>query len=168
MEERKMERIKLVKLTPTEFKPYGYVISSTKGKPLAKNRELTYWSKVSLLKMGKTVSTGVLLAHKREAVVKSLERHEKTPEVLVALQGDSIVCLGKPGAGPRKIRGVKAFYVRQGQAICMHPGTWHCMPFPVNVRKCKFLVLFATDTEMSDLETRDISEEMKVADTFRA
>jgi ureidoglycolate hydrolase len=150
------------------FKPYGYVISATKGKPLARNMELTYWSKVSFLKMGKIVSAGVLFVHERGAVVRSLERHRKTPEVLVALEGDSLVCFGKPSSSHGKIQGIKAFYVRQGQAICMHTGTWHWAPFPVNAKKCKFLVLFATDTETSDLEIRDLPEEVRIVNAFLA
>lgn len=128
---------------------------------------MTYWSKVSLPKMGKTLSTGVLFGHERQAVVRSLERHKKTSEALVALEGDSIVCFGKPCSSHKRIRGIKAFYVRQGQAICMHTGTWHWAPFPINVKKCKFLVLFATDTETSDLEIRDLPEEVGIADTSR-
>lgn len=48
----------------------------------------------------------------------------------------------------------------------MHTGTWHWAAFPINVKKCKFLVLFATDTETSDLEIRDLPEEVGIADTF--
>ena len=163
-----MKRVKPAKLTSTSFKPYGYVISATKGKPLANNSELTYWTKVSLLKMGETVSTGVLFGHEREAVVRSLERHKKTPEVLVALEGDSVVCFAKPSSSHGRIRGIRAFYVRQGGAICMHTGTWHWAAFPVNVKKCKFLVLFAADTETSDLEIRNLPEEIGIAGTLRA
>jgi hypothetical protein len=46
------------------------------------------------------------------------------------------------------------------------PGHW--APLPVNAKKCKFLVLFATDTETSDLEIRDLPEEVRIANVFRA
>ena len=128
---------------------------------------MTYWSKVSLLKMGKTLSTGVLFGHERQAVVRSLERHKKTSEVLVALEGDSVVCFGKPASSPKKIRGIKAFYVRQGQAICIHTGTWHWAAFPINVKECKFLVLFAIDTETSDLEIGNLPKEIGITHVSR-
>jgi hypothetical protein len=118
-----MRRVKPVKLTPASFRAYGHVISTRRGRPLAKNTEIIYWGKVSLLEMGKTVSTGVLFGHERKAIVKSLERHTSTPEVLVALEGDSAICFGKPSLGDGQIQGIKAFYIAQGEAIAMHPGT---------------------------------------------
>lgn len=157
-----MRTIKAGKLTPAGFRAYGYVISTARGKPLFDNSELTCWSKVSLLEVGKTASTSVLFCHRRQPVVKKLERHARTPEVLVGLEGDSVVCVGKPSPGRGAIRGIRAFYLRQGDAIAMHAGTWHYPPFPVKAKQCKLLVLFASGTEASDLEYMDLPEEVRI------
>ena len=131
--------------------------------PMANDSEITYWGKVSQLKMGDVVSTGVLYTHKREPVIKCLERHVNTPEVLVALEGDSVICFGKPSReGQVGIDGLQAFYIKQGDAFAMHAGTWHWAAVPVKGELSKFLVLFALGTEANDLEVRDLAENLKI------
>jgi mannose-6-phosphate isomerase-like protein (cupin superfamily) len=110
------------------------------------------------------VSTEILLSHQRKPILKKLQRHRRTPEILVALQGDSVICVAEPSSGAR-IRSVKTFLVKEGDAIAMRAGTWHWLPFPTKVEECKFLVMFASDTESSDLETRDLPENLKI--TYR-
>jgi ureidoglycolate hydrolase len=157
-----MRTIKASKLTPAGFRPYGHVISTATGNPSSVNNELTCWSKVSLLQVGKTASTTLLFCHRRRPVVKKLERHVHSPEVLVPLDGDSVICVGKPSSGRDAIRGIRAFYLRQGEAIAMHAGTWHYLPFPVKAKQCKLLVLFSSRTEESDLKFRDLPEEVRI------
>jgi ureidoglycolate hydrolase len=158
-----MRTIKASKLTPAGFRPYGYVVSTAKGKAFLDNNEVTCWSKVSLLKVGKTASTTLLFCHKRQPIVRKLERHVRSPEVLVGLDGDSVICVAKPSSGRGAIRGIRAFYLRQGDAIAMHAGTWHYAPFPVKAKQSKLLVLFASTTEASDLKFRDLPQEVRIA-----
>lgn len=157
-----MRTIKASKLTPAGFRPYGYVISTAKGKPFLDNDEVTCWSKVSLLEVGKTASTTLLFCHRRLPVVKKFERHMRSPEVLVGLDGDSVICVGKPSTGRGAIQGIRAFYLRQGDAIAMHAGTWHWPPFPVKAKQCKLLVLFSSRTEASDLKFRELPQEVRI------
>jgi ureidoglycolate hydrolase len=157
-----MRTIKARKLTPAGFRPYGYVVSTAKGKAFLDNNEVTCWSKVSLLQLGKTASTTLLFCHKREPVVRKLERHVHSPEVLVGLDGDSVICVGKPSSGRGAIRGMRAFYLMQGDAIAMHAGTWHYAPFPVRAAQSKLLVLFSSRTEESDLKFRELPQEVRI------
>lgn len=102
-----------MELNRENFKDYGFVISSGAGAPMAENTELTFWGKISEFNMGETLSSGILIGHEREPVIKSLERHVKTPEMLVALEGDSVICFARPlEEGKEKIEGVKAFFSR--------------------------------------------------------
>lgn len=158
-----MKELTAVELTKENFKDYGYVISSNNGNPMGDNDEFLYWGKVSELNMSCAASTGILIARKRENFIRKLERHVSTPEILVALKGDSIICLAKPALdGDDKIEGIKAFYIKQGDAFAMLSGTWHWIPIPVNSDKSKFLVLFASGTEDNDLEIMDLEEEVKI------
>ena len=157
-----MKEIKAMELTAENFRDYGCLLSSSSAQPLAQNSELTYWGKVCELKMGDVASTGILYGHDREPVIKSLERHVSTPEVLVALEGDSIILFGKPAPDIGNIDDLKAFYIKQGDAFAMHPGTWHWVGIPVGGKSSKFLVVFASGTEANDLEVRDLQEEIKI------
>ncbi len=158
-----MERLPVLELTPESFLGYGSVLSVGPGTPMANSEEITYWGKVAELEMGARVSTGYMFCKPRKGVLKQLERHLRTPEILVALRGDSLVCLARPSApGSRNIDGLQAFHVRQGQAFAMAPGTWHWAAFPLRRAEAVFLVAFASGTEGADLEFTDLDSPRSV------
>ena len=158
-----MEKLTAVELTPESFRGYGSVLSVGPGAPMADSEEITYWGKVAELEMGAHVSTGYLACKPRSGVLKQLERHLRTPEILVALHGDSLVCMARPSApGSKGISGLQAFHVRQGQAFVMSPGTWHWAGFPTGKTEAVFLVVFASGTEGEDLEFTDLESPREV------
>jgi ureidoglycolate hydrolase len=158
-----MKELKPIELTSESFKDYGTVLSQMQSAPIADNVEFKYWEKISHLSMGMVASTGVLIGKKRDTILKCLERHITTPEVLVALEGDSIICVGKPTeTGGHIIDDIKAFNIKQGDAFAMHAGTWHWIPYPTKDEQCKLLVIFSVDTEKNDLEVKNLIEEIKV------
>ena len=96
-------------------------------------------------------------------VVKCFERHINTIEVMVALEGDSIICVGKQSAcEEEEIERVQAFYIKQGEGFVMNEGIWHWAPYPVNSMESKFLIMFKLGTEDNDLEVKHLSNEIKV------
>jgi len=152
-----MKKLTVVDLAPESFRGYGSVLSVSPGIPMADSEEITYWGKVAEVEMGPRVSTGYLACKPRAGVLKQLERHLRTPEILVALHGDSLVCLARPSApGSKAIDGLQAFRVRRGQAFAMAPGTWHWAGFPTAKTEAVFLVVFAAGTEGTDLEFTDL------------
>jgi ureidoglycolate hydrolase len=154
-----MDKLSVVDLTPEGFCGYGDVLSVGPGAPMGSSEEFTYWGKVAELEMGPRVSTGYLCCKPRAGVLKRLERHLRTPEILVALRGDSLVCMARPSApGSKVIEGLQAFHVRQGQAFAMAPGTWHWAAFPVGQTEAVFLVVFVSGTEGADLEFTDLDD----------
>jgi ureidoglycolate hydrolase len=158
-----MKKLIPIEMTSESFKEYGHIISNKQGVPMADNQEFSYWSKVSELSMSNAVSTGVLYGNKREPVIKSFERHNNTPEVLVALEGDSVMCFAKPSLiNDNTIDGIQAFYIKERVAFAMYPGTWHWIPIPLSDIPSKFLVLFASGTEAEDLEIKDLDEQVMI------
>jgi ureidoglycolate hydrolase len=152
-----MEKLTVVEMTPQSFRGYGEVLSVGPGTPMGSSQEFTYWGKVAELQMGSVVSTGYLSCKPRAGVLRQLERHLRTPEILVALRGDSLVCMARPSApGSKGIDGLQAFHVRQGQAFAMGLGTWHWAAFPIGKTEAVFLVVFASGTEGADLEFTDL------------
>jgi ureidoglycolate hydrolase len=152
-----MEKMTVVELTPESFRGYGDVLSVGPGTPMGSSEEFTYWGKVAELEMGPRVSTGYLACNPRAGVLKRLERHLRTPEILVALRGDSLVCMARPSdPGSKCIDGLQAFRVRQGQAFAMAARTWHWAAFPIGKTEAVFLVVFASGTEGADLEFVDL------------
>jgi ureidoglycolate hydrolase len=148
-------------LASKEFADFGQYLSHSNTPAAADNPEYSYWGRVAGMTFGEKASSGILLCHKRELVVKSFERHERTPEVLVALDGgDSLLCLAKPASRPTDVRW---FEVHQGDAFALHSGTWHWIPFPTEARESRFLVIFAWGTEEGDLHYSDLPLPLRFA-----
>ena len=158
-----MSELVPIELNTESFKDYGYVMSKSQLNPNADTDEFKYWSKVSEFKLKGAVSTGILCPSKREMVVKCVERHVNTVEILVALEGDSIICVGKQSnCDDEEIKDIQAFHIKQGDAFVMNEGIWHWVPYPVNTMECKFLVMFASGTEDNDCEIKQLSNEIKI------
>lgn len=156
-------KIKAQALTQDSFDKYGAIISNSAAAPMADNTEITYWGKVSVLQMGEAASTGIMLAHHRQPIVTQMERHVKTPEILAAVEGDSVVCLAPPSYPGKEITDIKAFIIRQGDAVALHAGTWHWAGYPMQKKSAKFIVVFANGTEAEDLEIIDAPETIEIA-----
>jgi ureidoglycolate hydrolase len=158
-----MTALKVLPLTSADFAEYGKVLNTVKGDPMGQSAEFNYWGKLSKLHLGGRISSGHLVALQRPPVVRKLECHAMTPEILVALEGDSAVCLAKPGISPNDAPGgIQGFRLRRGDAIALHPGTWHWIPVPIGCAKAAFLVLFAEGTEDDDMAFCDLETEIEL------
>jgi ureidoglycolate hydrolase len=155
-------KIKVDVLSAKKFQPYGDVLSETKDQPMADDDVITYYGQISKIAFGKLVSTGFLLGHKRALVTNKLERHAKTPEVLVALENDAIILAALSEPDGDSVKDISAFYVKQGQAVVLNKRTWHWTPFPTTAETCKFLVMFNDQTEFEDLTIKDLEEVIEI------
>lgn len=156
-----MKSLNPVDLTSSNLAGYGHILSETTVEPMADNSEFTYWGKVNVLDFPAPLSTGLLVCKSRESVVSQLERHTRTPEVLTALSGDSVIVLAGKGEEGPDFSSLKAFRVLEGQSFVMESGTWHWIPYPKD-NEAKFLVLFAEKTEDEDLEVIDLRSPVSV------
>lgn len=152
-----MRIISIDKINSAEFRNYGMLISKPVGKPLADETEFAYWGKIAVQYVGKQVSFGHLVCNRRVPVLSRMERHVSTPEVMVSLSGNSILCLasvdGVPGSRENEIIGFK---IKEGDAVILPDGAWHWVPYPVDADKSTFLIMFAEGTEENDLEVIEL------------
>ena len=109
------------------------------------------------------LSSGVLDCAPRPKEVRRMERHLRTREILVALEGEAIVCVAPPQEGlGGGLAGVKALRVRCGQGFIMETKVWHWIPFPVGEAHARFLVVFRSGTGKDDLYFHDFSSAIPV------
>ena len=156
--------IKPKPLEASEFKKYGSILTGYSGRPMADDDVITYWGEVAEIDVKQPISAGVLLGHKRPMSTDKLERHNETPEILTALDGDAIILVA---AGQNdEVKDIAAFHVRQGEAVALDPGIWHWTPFPKNKEQCRFLVLFYSGTEVNDLIIKDLEEKIEIDASF--
>ena len=99
----------------------------------------------------------------RPMQVSRMERHVRTPEILVAIEGDSVICLAppqEPVAG--KLTDMRAVRVKAGQVFILETGAWHWIPFPVAARPARFLVIFKQKTGENDLQFGALAETVSI------
>lgn len=145
------------------FALFGQLLNKPSGKPLADTAEMTYWGGIARFEFPEELSSGFLTSRHTSSKVEQLERHQKTGEILVALNSDAVICMATPGSRVETGEAeLGAFLVRRGDAIKMHPGTWHWLPIPVGTDEARFLVLFADRTESEDLEVVELPEPVTV------
>lgn len=148
-----------VTLNKKDFQPFGQLVEMQPGvKPNVANATITYWSGLAKTRFHEQMEFGIFSVKAREREVAEMERHNRSPELLVSLEGDSILVLA-PRSSPRTSRAhpeplqAKAFVIKQGQAVILAKGTWHALPFPLS-HKSKFLVGFRDGTAEKDLVVR--------------
>jgi len=153
-----MTKLKINELNEQTFARYGKVISMTSKSPSGDNDEFTFWDKVSIFGTSGDISTGILVAKKRDFCGDRLEKHLNTPEMVVALEGDSIVVVGTSSDYTKDdILEIEAFKLLKGEAILIDKGIWHWAPLPLT-GDIKFLISFVNDTPANDVLIKELEE----------
>lgn len=155
-------RMKPIKLTEDSIKEYGQLLSANSKDYICDESDFRYKADVGTFYIEGNISTGILIGKKRELILEKFERHLKTPEVLVALENDAILALAKPCEKADDIKDITLLYMNQGDAICLHRGTWHWVPFPADTEECKMLVMFRENTGAEDGGVIELSSPVKL------
>lgn len=148
-----------VPLSKKDFQPFGQLIEVQAGvRPTVTNATLHYWSGLAKARIHEQMEFGIFTVQAREREVAELERHIRSPELLVGLEGESILVVA-PQSPPKTGRAhpdplqVKAFIMKRGQAVILAKGVWHALPFPLS-KESKFLAGFRDGTAQKDLAIR--------------
>lgn len=137
--------IKVKKVTKDNFVKYGQLIKEPAAKDWT-SPSVDYWSNLGMIDFDETeVEVNLGIAKNRSQEFSELERHNKSPEILIPL-GDEIIVPVAIGEDASK---KEAFLVSKGETLIFKKGIWHSTPFPVG-KKCKFLVLYKKDTIPQD------------------
>jgi ureidoglycolate lyase len=131
-------------LAEPAFKPFGQIIEvPADAPPTSESAVVRYWGGLAKARFHEEIEFGVLKIRMRDRVVAELERHRRSPEFLVALDGDFFLpvapySVSKGGNALPDAARVKVFHVRPGQAVLLHRGVWHAQPFP-RAGECLFI-----------------------------
>lgn len=165
--------IPVKKLTDKLFKPFGKIIQKPIGlKPTISNEMIELYDLDKLVGATFDVKGPIGIGYfetPRRSLAPLLERHVKTPELLIPLEGCSILPiapaspLDDPEAVPDPNR-VLGFFMSGEEAVFIHPGVWHFIPNAVT-RVASFVVVFRSATAETDLDVKDLKSELGV--TFR-
>jgi ureidoglycolate lyase len=147
-------------LTPEAFAPFGRMIAMPDRPTEAPGRlDLDVWFHVSDLMglEGQQPSITFLTVKRHAAPVTQIERHCRTAEFFIPLEGQSVMLVAPasnpddPDAVPDE-SGLRAFLLDGSAAVALPRGGWHWAPYPVGDR-ATFLLIFDRDI-LNDIQIR--------------
>ncbi len=146
-------------LTTKAFGPFGQIVAvPEKSPPTVENAIWKYWGGLAKTRIHKGIEFGMFKAKARLHEIAEMERHRWSPELLVSIDSDFYLAVApyvRPKAGRARpdAAKVKVFIVKRGQAVLLHKGAWHTLPFPI-AGEGLFLVAFRDGTRKKDLTLR--------------
>jgi ureidoglycolate hydrolase len=160
--------VKAKKLTASSFSQFGKVADAHTVLPLIETENLKFWTTIATYTVDGETEIALCYVKKSVDFVGLLERHVKTPEILVPIKGDFILPVAPAGnlLDQKEIPealGVEAFLVRSNQAVVMEKGVWHTAPIPIG-KETVFFVIFKRETTKQDAVFRKLrnNETVKV------
>jgi len=152
-----------MRLTEENLKGFGRLISSGAIAANIDEPEFAFSADIAQFTIQGKTTTGILTGKKRPLALEKFERHLRTPEILVALENDSLIAMAKPSETVPEPQHIHLFHVKQGEAFLIVPGTWHWVPFPVDAETCRLLVLFRENTGSEDGGVIEFAEKVHLS-----
>jgi ureidoglycolate hydrolase len=151
--------VKAVELSDEALRGIGRVLTPRERQAVDAGAEFHYAQTNGSLGLEAPLSSGSLECAPRPQRLSRMERHLKTPELLVALDGDATVCVAPPQeAAEGTLQGITAVKMRAGEVMILERGAWHWIPYPHGRRTVRFLVVFRASTGQDDLHFCDLVE----------
>ena len=162
-----LKRVEVQPLTKETFKPYGYFLAKRKENPEVVSEQFTMWVHEGRLEVDGEFFVGVSDLLKRPLRFASMERHLKSMELLLPLNGSMLLAmaphqsLDDPDEEP-KVDQVEVFEVKAGQAVIFNKGPWHWTPFPMDDVVTILVALRDGTLEEGDVIIKPLPEETVV------
>lgn len=154
--------IALKKINKENFSDYGTYIDESEITPTYSDSAFDWWNALGILDIEGKTSLGVVRPnYNPEFSEQVFEQHNHTPEVLVPIDDDVIVLVGKKTAfdhGMPAKEDFEAFLVPKGMAVSLNPGIWHHAPMTLS-GSVKTLVLFKEGTSFKDTIVKELKEQ---------
>jgi ureidoglycolate hydrolase len=131
-----MKIIKAVPITSENWAPYGYLANiSDPGNAYGMgDSPATFHRDMVLAPIASTapIAFGSLKVGKRPMVIKDVEYHSETVEIMMPMDDDMVMYAGPANDGTVDLSDLKAFIIPAGTLVVFHTGAWHGAPYPLN------------------------------------
>jgi ureidoglycolate hydrolase len=155
--------IRVVDLSEQTLNGIGSLLTPSRWPVPSADEEHAYVDTIEDLRLSTPCSAGVVQARPRPKTLKRLERHLHTREILVALEGEAVVCLAPPQqVSPAGLADIVAVRVKSGQGFILEVGAWHASAFPVGKEPSRLLVIFRSGSGRTDLEFHDLPRGLSI------
>jgi ureidoglycolate hydrolase len=135
--------------------PFGSVVKAPAGSPASEGAGYRFWSDIAHYRIEGETEIGLCTVFDRPGTaIDTVERHMKTPEILIPIDAPFVVPLmidGNESSGP------EAFSVDPGEAIVISGGVWHGACLPVGKRESSYFVIFRRGTPGEDVQKKTVT-----------
>ncbi|HAE87817.1 TPA: hypothetical protein DCG86_07315 [Candidatus Marinimicrobia bacterium] len=142
-------------ITVESFKRFGQVVQLPKTRPTAEGETFSFWSDIAHYFIDGQTEIGLCTVTVPSGhQITGLERHLKTPEILIPIDAPFVLSLLLEG---ERVQELKVFRVNVGEAVVINRGVWHGPCIPLEKPKSTYFVIFRQKTPLDDVEKRSIS-----------
>ena len=143
--------IQIQPLTEEAFAPFGKAVIQPSDGATAADETFSFWSDVANYGIDGDTEVGYCTVYRGpEDVVDWMERHDRTPEMLLPIGGPFVLpVMTNDGV-------VQAFRVDIGQAVIIGAGVWHSACKPVDADEATYFVVFRRGTPREDVTKQNI------------
>ncbi|MBT8401531.1 MAG: ureidoglycolate lyase [Rhodothermia bacterium] len=136
-------------ITSERFAPFGKVVLSPSKAPTAEGDTFKFWSDIAHFEIEGETEIGLCTVYRTEqGRVDWMERHHRTPEILVPIDSQFILPVMTNDEPPV----IEAFTVNVGEAVVLRPGAWHSACIPADADRSTYFVIFRRGTPSTDVE----------------
>lgn len=152
--------IPVKEITKENFSAFGKYFNEKGSAPTFSDTSFDWWNEVGLVDIKGGLSFGVVQPRYNAGFSeRAFERHSRTPEILIPMDEDIIVLVGKrdtfSGKRPEP-EDFEAFLAPRGTAVCIGAGVWHHAPMVTGVSSRVF-VIYREKTASEDNTVKDLS-----------
>ncbi len=139
-------------ITTMNFEAFGRVVTGPKGVPTSQASDYKFWSDIADYQIEGETEVGICTVFRQpKSSIAGLERHLRTPEILIPIDAPFVLPLLRDGVPEQEIQ---AFRVDPGEAVIIGSGVWHGACLPVRRRQSSYFVIFRKGTPHTDIEKR--------------
>ncbi len=147
--------IEAKRISPENFRKFGSIVNSPSGKPTSEAADYKFWSDIADYKIDGETEIGICTVFRQnENLITGMERHLKTPEILIPIDGAFVLPLLVEG---EDVSESEAFRVNIGEAVKINDGVWHGACLPAEKDESSYFVIFRKGTPHTDVEKRKLS-----------
>ncbi len=149
-----MERVTVTRVSPASIAQYGSVVTVPTGSTTSEGPGYKFWSDIAHYRIDGETEVGICTVFSgAKQTISGAERHTRTPEILLPIDGPLILPLVREAHGKYV---VDPFLVEVGEAVIIDRGVWHGPCFPVNQPTESYFVIFRRGTPVEDVEKCEI------------
>ena len=149
-----MSTIQPRRISPEGFARYGSVVRMPASPPLAEGPAFKFWSDVAHYGIEGETEIGFCTVYRQEgAPVVWMERHERTPELLVPIDAPFLLPVMTAHAPDDQ---VEVFRVEPGEAVVIGRNVCHSACHPAGRDEATYFVIFRRGTPREDVIKKEV------------